>query len=295
MGLRPVAGGSVRLAGRDITADAPRERIRAGVGYVPEDRQADGLVAGFSVADNMVLDVYDRRRTPRASRSTWRRRSATRTERVDAVRRADHLGRHARRARCPAATSRRSILAREFGRDAAGAAGQPADPRPGRRLDRVRAPADHRRARQGRGGGHHLGRAGRDATRSADRIAVMYEGRITGFRPPTVPVEELGMLMAGAVPGAPAADDAVPGESAPSARRPTDPGAAAPTGRRRKTSQHERRASGPAAGRAACPRAEAASRRPRIRRRDRQRTPAGPGRQPGRRARGWSPRPRLRR
>jgi simple sugar transport system ATP-binding protein len=32
----------------------------------------------------------------------------------------------------------------------------------------------------------------------ADRIAVMYDGRITGFRPPTVPVEELGMLMAGA-------------------------------------------------------------------------------------------------
>ena len=32
----------------------------------------------------------------------------------------------------------------------------------------------------------------------ADRIAVMYEGKITGFRPPTVPAEELGLLMAGA-------------------------------------------------------------------------------------------------
>ena len=31
----------------------------------------------------------------------------------------------------------------------------------------------------------------------ADRIAVMYEGQITGFRPPTVPVTELGLLMAG--------------------------------------------------------------------------------------------------
>jgi general nucleoside transport system ATP-binding protein len=31
----------------------------------------------------------------------------------------------------------------------------------------------------------------------SDRIAVMYEGRITGFRPPSVPVEELGKLMAG--------------------------------------------------------------------------------------------------
>jgi simple sugar transport system ATP-binding protein len=40
----------------------------------------------------------------------------------------------------------------------------------------------------------------------ADRIAVMYEGRITGFRPPSVPVEELGLLMAGSeAPGAPEA------------------------------------------------------------------------------------------
>ena len=35
----------------------------------------------------------------------------------------------------------------------------------------------------------------------ADRIAVMYEGKITGFRPPTVPVAELGLLMAGAGDG----------------------------------------------------------------------------------------------
>jgi simple sugar transport system ATP-binding protein len=32
----------------------------------------------------------------------------------------------------------------------------------------------------------------------SDRIAVMYEGKITGFRPPTVSADELGLLMAGA-------------------------------------------------------------------------------------------------
>ena len=31
----------------------------------------------------------------------------------------------------------------------------------------------------------------------ADRIAVMYEGKITGFRDPSVPAAELGRLMAG--------------------------------------------------------------------------------------------------
>jgi simple sugar transport system ATP-binding protein len=32
----------------------------------------------------------------------------------------------------------------------------------------------------------------------ADRIVVMYEGKIAGERPPTVSIEELGLLMAGA-------------------------------------------------------------------------------------------------
>jgi simple sugar transport system ATP-binding protein len=40
----------------------------------------------------------------------------------------------------------------------------------------------------------------------ADRIAVMYEGKITGFRPPTVPAEELGRLMAGGSDEIPAPD-----------------------------------------------------------------------------------------
>ena len=44
----------------------------------------------------------------------------------------------------------------------------------------------------------------------AHRIAVMYEGRITGFRPPTVPVEELGKLMAGSTD----AEAAMPGTEA---------------------------------------------------------------------------------
>ena len=46
----------------------------------------------------------------------------------------------------------------------------------------------------------------------------MYEGRFTGFRPPDVPVEELGLLMAGidgsATPEAPQAGTAASEEPA---------------------------------------------------------------------------------
>ena len=40
----------------------------------------------------------------------------------------------------------------------------------------------------------------------ADRIVVMYEGKIAGERPPTVSIEELGLLMAGAGTSAPLAE-----------------------------------------------------------------------------------------
>jgi len=40
----------------------------------------------------------------------------------------------------------------------------------------------------------------------ADRIAVMYEGKIVAFRPASVPVEELGLLMAGVVSDGEAGD-----------------------------------------------------------------------------------------
>jgi simple sugar transport system ATP-binding protein len=59
LGLVPAAAGSVRLDDRDLTRATPKQRLRAGIGYIPEDRQEDGLVAGFSVADNLVLDVYN--------------------------------------------------------------------------------------------------------------------------------------------------------------------------------------------------------------------------------------------
>src|SRR6266536_1726941 len=58
IGLRPAAAGSVLVDGRDISHEAPRERLRAGIGYIPEDRQEDGLGGDFSGAHDLVLDVY---------------------------------------------------------------------------------------------------------------------------------------------------------------------------------------------------------------------------------------------
>jgi len=57
-GLRHVVGGRVRLLEHDITHATPREITELGTGHVPEDRHKHGLVLTFPVRDNLVLCTY---------------------------------------------------------------------------------------------------------------------------------------------------------------------------------------------------------------------------------------------
>jgi simple sugar transport system ATP-binding protein len=57
-GLRPVEDGVVRIGGKDVTNAPPRQVTEAGTSHIPEDRQKNGMVAAFSVEDNLVLQTY---------------------------------------------------------------------------------------------------------------------------------------------------------------------------------------------------------------------------------------------
>jgi ABC-type uncharacterized transport system ATPase subunit len=57
-GLRGVHAGELSLLGRDISSASPRTITELGSAHVPEDRQRDGLVLAFPVADNLVLNTY---------------------------------------------------------------------------------------------------------------------------------------------------------------------------------------------------------------------------------------------
>lgn len=57
-GLRRAAAGQVSILGKDTSHASPREVLEAGVAHVPEDRQRDGLVLSYPVADNLVLNTY---------------------------------------------------------------------------------------------------------------------------------------------------------------------------------------------------------------------------------------------
>jgi len=57
-GLRKPTGGTIRLAGVDITQASVRDRIDAGMGHIPEDRLRHGLILEFSLAENFGLHEY---------------------------------------------------------------------------------------------------------------------------------------------------------------------------------------------------------------------------------------------
>ena len=146
IGLTQPTSGQIKIAGQTVTELTTDEVLDIGVGYVPEDRLHDGLVGSFSVAQNLVLDIYDK--APFASRGSL------------------NLGEIERNAKQRVAGVRRSPAGRRGGgghavrrQPAEGRAGAravppveaadrgPADPRAGRGIDGVRPPPDRARAR----------------------------------------------------------------------------------------------------------------------------------------------------
>ena len=58
MGLQKCHDGKIFLNGLDITSLSIRERVEAGIAYIPEDRHNVGLVLDFNLRDNLMLRQY---------------------------------------------------------------------------------------------------------------------------------------------------------------------------------------------------------------------------------------------
>ncbi|MGB4594949.1 MAG: ABC transporter ATP-binding protein [Anaerolineaceae bacterium] len=58
MGLQKSVSGKISLMGNDVTKATPRRITELGCAHVPEDRQREGLVLPFPVAENLVLCTY---------------------------------------------------------------------------------------------------------------------------------------------------------------------------------------------------------------------------------------------
>lgn len=54
-GLRKVESGSIIFDGKNITNKTPKQVIESGMGYIPEERNVEGIVPAFSISENLVL------------------------------------------------------------------------------------------------------------------------------------------------------------------------------------------------------------------------------------------------
>jgi ABC-type uncharacterized transport system ATPase subunit len=200
MGLRPVLAGSITLSGEDVTGWPTRRVLRAGVGYIPEDRSVDGLVKEFSVAENLVLDIYDTE--PFGGRFALNPKEIGES----AKGRVSEFDIRAQSEQQPVGSlsggnQQKVIVAREMSRPLKlFIASQPT-----RGVDVGSIEFIHRRIIAERDVGSAVLVVSSEldeVVALADRIAVMYRGRVLAIVPPSTPRETLGLLMAGITPEA---------------------------------------------------------------------------------------------
>ncbi|MFI7425763.1 ABC transporter ATP-binding protein [Micromonospora sp. NPDC049836] len=198
MGLRPVLAGSVTLDGHAVHGWSTKKVLRAGVGYVPEDRSVDGLVKEFSVAENLVLDIYDR---PPFGKGLSLKPDAIAKSAKERIEQFDIRTSSADAAvgTLSGGNQQKVIVARELSRPLKlFIAAQPT-----RGVDVGSIEFIHSRVIRERDIGTAVMVVSSELDEViglADRIAVMYRGRIIGVVGPDTPREEIGLLMAGITP-----------------------------------------------------------------------------------------------
>jgi simple sugar transport system ATP-binding protein len=195
LGVTPTVRGRVLLDGKPITGKSPREIIDAGLGFVPEDRKHDGFVGTFTVAENLVLNHFDEPPYAKGIALDLAKINANAEQRVS------EFDIRTQSITTPTASlsggnQQKVVLARELSRPlAAMIANQPT-----RGVDVGAIEFLHSRlvAERDRGTAVLIVSTELDEVVAlADRIAVMYRGRIVGIVPPDTSREVLGLMMAG--------------------------------------------------------------------------------------------------
>lgn len=197
LGLRSVIKGAglIEINGQDLTSASVREVLEAGVAFIPEDRKKDGLVGEFTIAENLMLNQSFKSRFTKPSGINFASRKSIA---ADLVKRFD--------VRTPSidtpagklsgGNQQKVVVARELSRDVdLLIASQPT-----RGVDVGSIEFIHEQiiSERDRGKAVVLISTELDEVLAlADRIAVMYRGKIVGIVGPDTTRESLGKMMAG--------------------------------------------------------------------------------------------------
>ena len=195
MGLRAIRAGSMELDNESLIGMGTKKILSSGVGYIPEDRSLDGVVKEFSVAENLVLDMYDRPPFGNAFKLNPKAIDDSARERVEQFDIRTSSAEHAV-STLSGGNQQKVVVAREMSR----ALRLMIASQPTRGVDVGSIEFIHNQIIHERDNGTAVlvvSSELEEVVGLADRIAVMYRGRILAIVSPDIPREEIGLLMAG--------------------------------------------------------------------------------------------------
>jgi len=195
VGLQPKVTGSISLNGASLRGLSVRHTLDAGVGFIPEDRKEDGLVAEFTISENLMLDRSVGEPFVKFGTLQLKYLAEFAEEKLTEFDiRAQGI--ETRVGKLSGGNQQKVVLARELSRDLKLlVAAQPT-----RGLDVGSIEFVHTRIIEARDAGVPVVVVSTEldeVTALADRIAVMYRGAIVGIVPGDTPREVLGLMMAG--------------------------------------------------------------------------------------------------
>ena len=189
--------GSIILDGAEVIGKSVRESLHAGIAFVPESRELDGLIASMSIAENLILDLHD---LPPYAKGI---QMSPNTVLLEAEKRKVEFDIRLQSVTDPISSlsggnKQKVVLARELSRPVKLLVAS----QPTRGLDVGSIEFVHKRILEERDAGRAVllfSTELDEVLALADRIAVMYRGEILSIVPSGVSAQELGLLMAGVV------------------------------------------------------------------------------------------------
>jgi simple sugar transport system ATP-binding protein len=199
LGLQENTKGSIKVSGHDVLANGVLENLRSGIAYIPEDREKDGLISSFSIAENLILDIHQNQ--PFSSKGLYfpdkvEANANARVAEFDV--RTQSIFDSA--SSLSGGNKQKVVIARELSRPVKLVIAC----QPTRGLDVGSIEFVHRRLVEERDQGRAVivfSTELDEVFALADRIAIMFKGRIIAIVPATESRENIGLYMAGLTPG----------------------------------------------------------------------------------------------
>jgi simple sugar transport system ATP-binding protein len=187
--------GSIKINNQEILNKSVRDSLRAGVAFIPESRELDGLIGTFSIAENLILDTHDLAPVAKGGQinKEYVRENANKLVKEFDVRTQSIFDTSSS---LSGGNKQKVVLARELSRNVELVVAS----QPTRGLDVGSIEFVYERLLAERAANRAvllISSELDEVSALADRIAVIYKGEIVGIVAPDISREKLGLMMAG--------------------------------------------------------------------------------------------------